>query len=444
MPFVSCLFAVNLPGDVARAPRKGAAALRRECRTGSAGLFHATVEVSLTLPTELTDQAQLQPVQLQIEKLVYGGEGLARSDGRVVLLPFVLPGERVQASVHRAKNDLLRGTATQILEPASTRIDPACPYFARCGGCHYQHAPAAYQTEQKVAILREALKRVGRIEYAGEIGIVADDPWHYRNRAQLHVSGGKVGYFAAGSHELIPLDHCPIGSPRLNDAIASLARDLPHYRFFDGTLELFTNETDVQVNILDRVPTSVRGVLDALGTSDPIEYGAFRVSRNSFFQVNRFLTDRLVEAAIGDAAGDTALDLYAGVGLFAHRMAARFSKVTAVESGHSAFRDLEFNGQRSGLAVHPVRKTAEEHLATLDKGPDLVVADPPRTGIGKVATRELLRLRPARITIVSCDPATLARDLAVLIPGGYKMERLTLVDLFPQTYHLETVVHLGL
>jgi 23S rRNA (uracil1939-C5)-methyltransferase len=349
-----------------------------------------------------------------------------------------LPGELVQADVVRAKNDLLRGKLRAVLEPAPQRVDARCPYYLRCGGCHYQHASYEFEAEQKRTILREVLRRVGRIDYSDEIGLVTADPWQYRNRTQLHIRNGEIGYFAAGSHTLVPIRECPISSPKLNEAIASLARDLPQYRWFDGSIELFTNEIDVQVNLLDRVPASVRPLFEAIGTGDAIEYAGFRVSRNSFFQVNRFLLDQLVAAALGDAQGSQAVDLYAGAGLFAKAMSTRFEKVVAVESGGSAVRDLEFNVP----AVKALRMNAEDYLASLAEPPDVIVADPPRTGLGKTAIRELIRLQAAAITLVSCDPATLARDLAPLLQNGYRIARITVVDLFPRTFHLETVASL--
>jgi 23S rRNA (uracil1939-C5)-methyltransferase len=160
--------------------------------------------------------------------------------------------------------------------------------------------------------------------------------------------------------------------------------------------------------------------------------------------VNRFLIDRLAEAATAGAAGETALDLYAGVGLFTLPLAGKFREVTAVESGGGAARDLRSNAERAGLAnVKAEQRTAEEFLSTLERAPDFVLLDPPRAGIGKTVVRRLAELRPARVTIVACDPATLARDLAALTAAGFRLEKLTLVDLFPQTFHLETVAELG-
>ena len=382
--------------------------------------------------------------ELTIEKLVYGGDGLARLDGRVVFTPYVLPGEVVRADVERAKNDLMRGRLLAVIQPAPARVDPSCPYFYKCGGCQYQHVAYDFQLEQKRAILREVLRRVGKIEFDPEIDIVAAEPWHYRNRVQLHVHGGRIGYFEAGSQRLCAIDHCPISSPKLNDAITTLDRELPQFRWFTANVELFTNETEIQVNVVDRVPASVRPLFAAIGSGEPVEYAGFRVSRNSFFQVNRHLVDQLVDAAVTKVGGDTAIDLYAGVGLFSLRLAKSFQRVTAVESGWNAFRDLEFNIQRTGALVTAEHKTAEEFLSSVQQAPDLILADPPRTGIDKHAIAELIRIRARQLVIVSCDPATLARDLHGLGQVGYRIEKVTLVDLFPQTFHMETVVRLKL
>jgi 23S rRNA (uracil1939-C5)-methyltransferase len=373
------------------------------------------------------------PETLTIEKLVYGGEGLARLESKVVLVPFVLPGEVVSVEIERAKNDLWRGRLIEVLQPSPLRIAPGCPYFQRCGGCQYQHIDYPAQLEQKREILREVLQRVGKIEFAGEIGVISGEPWQYRNRVQLHMEGGKVGYFAQGSRELVAIDHCPIASPKLNETIGKINAGQAA-----AALELFTNETDVQVNVIDRVPRSALSALASLGVTTPIVSEGFQVSRNSFFQVNRFLIDSLVQCALRNAEGDWAVDLYAGVGLFATKLAERFGKVTAVESGSSSFRDLTHNFSQA--AVHA---NVEDYLGSLRETPDFILADPPRAGLGKVVVKELARIRAPRLTIVSCDPATLARDLQGLTPEDYRIQNITLVDLFPQTFHLETVVELS-
>ncbi|MGA3023923.1 MAG: class I SAM-dependent RNA methyltransferase [Bryobacteraceae bacterium] len=383
--------------------------------------------------------------ELRIEKLVYGGDGLARENGQVVLVPFVLPGETVRAEVTRAKNDLLRGRLLSVGSPAPQRAEPRCPYFLRCGGCHYQHATYEFQLAQKRAILLDVLRRIGGIEYAEGVGVLAAEPWQYRNRVQLHVAGGKVGYFEAGSHALVAIEHCPIASPKLNESIAALAREVARIRPFEATLELFTNENEVQFNLRDRAPQPFVSLLRTLSVSTPIEHGGLRVSRDTFFQVNRFLMERLVEAALGDSGGRWAIDLYAGAGLFTLPLTRRFEQVTAVDDSASAFRDLEHNASAAGiLNLQTHNETAEAHLMTVTGAPDLIVADPPRTGLGKLGVKELMRIRAPRLTIVSCDPATLARDLKPLLASGYRTAALTLIDLFPQTAHFETIAKLEL
>jgi len=387
-----------------------------------------------------------------VEKLVYGGEGLARLDGRVVFTPFVLPGERIRAEARQEKPGLVRAQAVEVLAPAPERVAAPCPYFARCGGCHYQHAPYEYQLQVKRAILVEELRRLGKIEPPAEIDIVAAEPWGYRNRAQLHVENGRLGYREARSHRLCPVDHCPISSPAVNDAIrtlVSMQRDGRWPRFV-RSLEVFSDERELQLNVLETDRPVARRFFDWAAELLPgmvtgaLDYeGRFRVSSNSFFQVNRFLHDRLVAAAIDGVQGDTALDLYAGVGLFSLPLAGEFRRVTAIESGGGAVRDLQFNAERAGLTnLKSEQKTAEEYLAALNKTPEFVLVDPPRSGLGKVVVERLLKLRPPRLAIVACDPSTLARDLQALVGGGYGFEKMTLVDLFPQTFHMETVVRL--
>ena len=218
----------------------------------------------------------------------------------------------------------------------------------------------------------------------------------------------------------------------------------PRFPRFVQAVEIFTDETDVQINVIETERAVARRFYEWCESKQAIEYqtsfGTFRVSSKSFFQVNRFLVEKLVEAALPEEGGESALDLYAGVGLFALPMARRFRSVTAVETGSSAAHDLEFNASRAELAVKMEQARVEDYLERLQATPEFVLADPPRAGLGKDVVGHLQRLAPPRVTIVSCDPATLARDLAGLT--GYQIESLTMVDLFPQTYHLETIARL--
>jgi 23S rRNA (uracil1939-C5)-methyltransferase len=390
---------------------------------------------------------------VRIEKLVYGGAGLARREGRVLLVPFVLPGEQVRVEVERERAGVIQARLVEVVEAAPGRVEPRCPYFRRCGGCSYQHASYRLQLEQKRIILEETLQRVGKLA-PPPVEVVSGPEWEYRNRAQFHLERGRIGYFAHGSHRLCAVEQCPIASPQLNAALSALAEMAHEPRFpsFLRSLEVFTNEAGVQINVLETGRPVARRFFDWCAeripglAGGPLEYHAgedsLRVSGGSFFQVNRFLIEALVEHALEGAGGETAVDLYAGVGLFSLALGRRFRRVTAVESGGGAASDLQFNAVRAALPVAVRRASAEFFLLGLAERPDFVLADPPRAGLGKQVVKELLRLAPPRLVIVSCDPATLARDAARLAAGGYRLERLTLVDLFPQTAHIETVAAL--
>ncbi len=392
---------------------------------------------------------------INIDKLVYGGDGLGRLDGQVVLVPLVLPGESVQVKAGRIKKGLLRGVGPEIVTAAPERIIPRCVYFGNCGGCQYQHFDHALQLEQKRAILLETLARNGGIKDPGAVNIVSHHPWNYRNRIQLHFAGRQIGFHKLSSHSLCGIDHCEISSPVLNEVIRKLrdASRRPEWPSFLNSLEVFTNETDVQLNVMDSDrPIAARffeWCADILPNfaSGTIDYQAldyrFRISGGSFFQVNRFLVDRLMQEVIEGFTGATAVDLYSGVGLFTLPLARKFERVKAVERSIAAVRDLQFNAKAHDLVVESEVGSAEDFLRRMQDTPDLILADPPRAGLGKEAAAELIRLQAPKVAIVSCDPTTLARDLKTLLTI-YDISSVTLIDLFPQTYHIETIVKLTL
>ncbi len=394
-------------------------------------------------------------LQLHIEKLVYGGEGLSRLDGEVVFTPFVLPGEIVEAERTEARKHVQRTRLSRIDEPSPDRVEPLCPVFGRCGGCQYQHAAYSAQLRIKRDILAETLRRVGRIELdPALIAIESAEPFGYRNRAQFHFEKGRIGYREMNSRRLVAIDRCPICSPKINEIVAKLNRMVRDRRWpgFVRSLEVFTDERQVQWNVLETEQPVARRFFEWLaeevpGTvAGPIEYKVnedrFQVSGTSFFQVNRLLLPRLADLVIGEARGVSAWDLYAGVGLFSLPLSRHFARVAAVEAGRSA-GDLRHNAERARAPVEVAGEQTEVFLAKAKTAPDFVLADPPRAGLGKTVTKRLTELRPAGLVIVACDPATLARDLAVL-QTVYEIERVSLVDLFPQTFHLETIVRLRL
>ena len=392
-------------------------------------------------------------LDLTIEKLVYGGEGLSRIDGEVIFTPFVLPGEVVQVAPPTSKKHAQRANLLGVTTPSLDRVDAPCPIFGECGGCHYQHIDYPAQLRYKRGILTETLRRGAKLEFAeADISVISGDAWGYRNRSQFHIENGKVGYRQMRSQTLVPATHCPISSPKINEALARLnkmAKDRRWPRFLTS-LEVFTDETQVQWNVLEstqpvakhffdwlaaEVPGTVPGALDYEVNGD-----VFSIAGNSFFQVNRSLVGCLADLAIGDETGGSAWDLYAGAGLFSVPLARKFGTVTAVESGRAA-DDLQRNTRRAGVEVDSIRQNTEAFLVEANEAPDFVLADPPRAGLGANAVTRLLELGPKKIVIVACDPSTLARDLAGL-KARYEIERLTMVDLFPQTFHIETIVEL--
>ncbi|HEU4415486.1 MAG TPA: 23S rRNA (uracil(1939)-C(5))-methyltransferase RlmD [Candidatus Angelobacter sp.] len=429
-------------------------------------------------------------MNLTIEKLVYGGDGLARlPEGKTVFLPFVLPAEEISASIVQEKSSFARATLDQIVKPSPYRIKPACSYFGSCGGCHYQHAGYAAQLENKRAILKETLLRNGKLEWKGDIVTHPSEPWNYRNRSRFKVRGGAdfaIGYHRMGTHDLLPVKECPISSKLINRVLQQLwelgeAGKIPAAI---TEIELFADHADtkmvLEVYLAPGAPEmhdfaaaiqakapEIKGVaffqenaaanantVGEPGAADPPKYTvgdtaityqvgekSFRVSAGSFFQVNRHLVRELVQTVAGDFHGRIALDLYAGVGLFASHLAKRFDQVFAVESAPASSADLQANAIKNMV---PVKSTAEGFLPRcLNMQPELVVVDPPRAGLGPKATQLLAALRVKRIVYVSCDPATLARDVRLLLETGYHVEEVHLADLFPQTFHIESVVRLA-
>jgi 23S rRNA (uracil1939-C5)-methyltransferase len=380
---------------------------------------------------------------------------LSRDGGEVVFTHFVLPGEVVEAERTGTRQHAQRARMLSVREQSADRVEPDCPYFGRCGGCQYQHAAYGAQLRVKRDILTETLRRVGRIDFDAErIAVEPSEPYGYRNRAQFHVDKERIGYCEMHSRRLVPVERCPISSPKINDVIGTLnrmAREKRWPRFLES-LEVFTDETQVQWNVLETERPVAKHFFEWLaemvpGTVlGPLEYAVnddrFTVSGQAFFQVNRFVLPRLAALAIGESSGAAAWDLYAGVGLFSIPLARRFERVTAVESGRAAAADLTQNAKRARVGIRAVQEQTEKFLMEAKSAPDFVLADPPRSGLGKVAAARLGELGPKEIVIVACDPATLARDLAAL-SERYEIRGMTMVDLFPQTFHIETIVRLA-
>ena len=427
-------------------------------------------------------------MKLRIEKAIYGGASLARAPsdsppdlaGKAVFVPLALPGELIEATIASERRGYITAALDAVLEPSPTRITPGCEYYGRCGGCHYQHADHPVQVAMKRSILVETLERA-HVPVPAEIRIRSADPWAYRNRVRLHVTKSSLAYHEAASHRDLPVSHCPVAAPILDLGIAAFNRLLQEQPALAQTLaevEFFTNsdESALLISLFTKQHKSPeqlpRSVADALAPSLPaltgvrtfsldpktrriqpsatwgrpsLDYAVgslhYQVSAGAFFQVNRYLVPTLLEEVIAQRTGGIAWDLYAGVGLFAQALAQRFEQVVAVESSPASTADLTRNLHGAGH-----KRIMQDTLRFLQSPPaarpDLVVLDPPRAGLGAEVCQRIAHIQPKQIVYVSCDPSTLARDLHTLQPSGYRPVALTLIDLFPQTFHLETVATL--
>ena len=433
-----------------------------------------------------------QPVK--IEKAVYGGDGLAHTAaGQVVFVPFVLPGELVplQRSPPIADGSRSAVDAPDVIQPSPERAEPRCVHFGACGGCQYQMASYPAQLAMKQAILTETLARAGLDAFPVPQILRSPEPYGYRNRIRLRVrsidGALRLGYSRRGTNEFLPVTMCPIAAPLLWRAAqallsaAAVERTLARWLEAASEVELFCDgeQTRLQLALLcpGKPPGDARGfalAMEALRLRCPELSGAgaarldprsgramqplagwgaeglsyavgdesYWITRGGFFQVNRFLIPALVGRVCGERTGKLAWDLFAGVGLFSRVLARRFAAVTAVEANPLAVTDLRRAFARMGPQYTAVEATTLDFLrrAVLERErPELIVLDPPRAGAGEEACTLLTRLAPIEIAYVSCDPTTLARDLAVLTGSGYRIAELHLIDLFPQTYHLETL-----
>ncbi len=436
-------------------------------------------------------------MRLRIEKAVYGGAGLGHVgtddpsvevalQGKTIFVPHTLPGELVECEVVEDKRSFANARLTKVLEPVTQRVVPGCEYFSRCGGCQYQHANYESQLAIKRDILAETLSRAGMAIEASAIDTLHGEPWQYRNRVRLHIRFGDCAlcYRETSSHRDVVVDHCPIASPLLQQAIKAFPEAAQSCGIDAGIFdeaEFFTNDAEDTLllslwttrgsdatralpilceALQEQLPLLSGGVLfqsesqkgqgrqQASWGNPELTYTVgqhrYRVNAASFFQGNRFLVPQLVERVTAGRKGQTAWDLFAGAGLFSVPLSHSYESVTAVEQAASSVRDLRHNlqGKQHRILASSTLDFLKAQMKTATKAPDLVVVDPPRAGLGKDVATLLSQIGPAAITYISCDPATLARDVQQLLHSGYQLRKTTLVDLFPQTYHLETIAEL--
>ncbi len=385
-------------------------------------------------------------LELSIDALAAGGDGVGRGpDGRVVFVPFAAPGDRLRVRVIEERARFARGEIEAVLEPGADRVTPACAVFGRCGGCAWQHVAYAAQVDAKRAILGDALARIARLGAPPAIEFTASPAaYGYRGRARVLVSRGQVGFRQRRAHAVCAVTSCPLLLPALDRALGALAAAPPAG---DGEWELAAG-SDGRVRVAPLDAAARRRPAAREAGPDPIELVAagerIRVSPGVFAQAHALLLDALAEALLEAAGtGDTVLELHAGAGFFTLGLARRFARVVAIESDPDAIRDLAGNVAAAGLRqVRVVEARVEAWLAGGEAdtlGADVVVLDPPRGGIGALAAAALARSPARRLAYLSCDPATWARDLAVLLSQDWRLARVHGFDLFPQTPHVEAL-----
>ena len=408
--------------------------------------------------------------EIQLEKLTYGGEAIGRlpdpltgTGGRAVFVPFGLPGELVKVRLVQEKQNYARGELVEILKASPERIDARCKHFSICGGCHYQSLPYEKQLKAKTEILRDQLQRIGKIENPPVNPMVASpNEWNYRNHVQFHLDPeGKLGFVSSSGKQILPISECHLPEVSIDDFWRELQFE-PGVNIervsvragLDEELMLVLEsetaetpelevETDISVvHLYEEHPVVIAGrdhlFMKVLGQE-------FRVSAGSFFQVNTPMGEKMVEHLLAEFQTidpqTTLFDIYCGAGLFSKFFASKYEKVIGIESSSSACDDFAFNLDEFDN-VELYEGTVGRILPGLiDQitGVIHMIIDPPRSGIEKHALDSILKIKPQVIAYVSCDPSTLARDAARLINGGYRLKNVTPFDLFPQTYHIESI-----
>lgn len=407
-----------------------------------------------------------------IQGISHDGQGVGRIDGKVVFIPGALPGEDVEFILAEEKKSYLRGCLTTVIEPVSEREDPPCPYFGKCGGCHYQHASYDLQVDLKTRVVEQTLQRVGGIETDILSCIPAERPWGYRNKVAWHgamLDGNyRFGFYKSESNEIMDIDSCLLVSGAMQNIGLTIGRALKELRI-RVPVEVTVRESRSQkimtvvsgisreaclelLPVVDELTGSfyffdgkkVECLKEGRGFEEIIAGIRFGLSPLSFFQVNTEQAEelvRMVQESLGLQGGEQVLDAYCGVGTLAISVAGLAKRVVGIESFPTAVEDAVKNARLNGLNnCRFLAGAAELVLPTLSQRFDAVVLDPPRAGCHPHVIKAVERMKIPRVVYVSCEPSTLARDLGRFRQAGYQIYKVQPLDMFPQTYHVETVV----
>jgi len=382
-------------------------------------------------------------LNVKIEKIVPNGYGLSFADGLTIFTALAAVGDELSVEIRQLKQNTAFAEIVEIITPSADRVEPPCVYFGACGGCDFQQLNYQAQLDAKLAILRDSLTRIGKIEHLPDIEVVpSPQQFDYRLRAQWHVNrpNKKIGYYRRNSHDVVDIERCLVLAPELESTLEKTRQTLD----WDA---MWSDKSQIDAALGDDGSVSLFSQEFSPNTS-PISYSVagerFFYSAQSFFQGNRFLIDELVKRAVIGATGENALDLYSGVGFFTLPLARKFKHVTGVEDNRQAVEFAEKNAEAAGLEnIKFVRRSERDLLnAQPPENIDFLLLDPPRAGAENDTIRNILKILANQISYVSCDPSILARDLRKFLEGGYRINSITALDLFPQTHHVETVVRL--
>jgi len=388
-------------------------------------------------------------MEVTIERILPGGLGLAHADGRTMMVALAAPGDRLRVRIDRVRGSVAFASIEEILEPSPERVQPPCPYFGRCGGCDFQQLNYQTQLAAKIEIIKDCLHRIARIDNVPDFEIIgAPNQWHYRARAQWQYDAEqkRLGYFESASRRVCDVAECAVLVPELQATLENLRAQMVDEALSHDARYFRAIAGDDGVSVMP----SVRSTNARQGKVDEIRRmigdDAYTLTAEHFFQTNADLLPRLIDAAIGDASGERAIELYSGVGLFTLPLARRFSYVIAVEDDRDAAKQARKNLANAGLTNAEIAHTDVGDwfgsTGALQQA-DFLLLDPPRAGAESRVIAGIVQLKPKQICYVSCDPATLARDLRKLIAGGFSLDSVVAFDMFPQTHHVETVVHLS-
>ncbi len=402
-------------------------------------------------------------IDIKLEGVAHGGEAFGWHEGKITFVAYAIPGERVRAEVVQDKKNWARAKLLEILEPSPDRVEPRCVHFGigKCGGCHWQHISYRKQLELKREIVSEQLRRIGHIEDPPVEAVEqVGPPWNYRNNARFSVTrDGSIGFRKGQSHEVVRIDECHLLHPRINELLRSFELSWPNLRGVkirhgvntDEDMVVIETDGKEQPEISVDLPISIvlqagRDFVPLIGLPyihEEVNGIRYRISAGSFFQSNTPGAERLVklvEEFLEPKPGQTVLDGYAGVGLFSLPLVRSSGQVISIEENPWATEDLAQTAEEMGVDnLSLFEGPVEEVVRAMDQRVDAAVVDPPRSGMGKNVPGDLARLGVRNLVYVSCDPATMARDSGNLRSAGFELVRVRPLDMFPQTFHIESV-----